>query len=340
MPYKAFISSSAGLELTSEEFSFFREEKPCGYILFQRNCETPAQVKRLIASVKEAIGTERLLVLIDQEGGRVARLAPPEWPAFPSAHTFGMLYTSNPERAIEAARLCSQYLASQLYELGITVNCVPVLDVPAPGADDIIGTRAYGTEPDIVIALGRAVMEGHMSAGVLPVIKHIPGHGRADADSHLSLPTVTATLDELEQIDFAPFKALNEAPLGMTGHLLIPALDPQDCVSTSQSIIRDIIRGSIGFDGALMSDDLSMGALEGSLAQRTEAVIAAGCDLALHCNGDFEEMTDVAAYTPELHGNALRRVNHALSLLHSPTAFDHAHAEIYIRDLLNQTLVT
>ncbi|MEM7619324.1 MAG: beta-N-acetylhexosaminidase [Pseudomonadota bacterium] len=334
MTFKSFIAGSSGLRLTKNEIHFFRQERPCGFILFQRNCETSDQVKSLIQDVKDAVQADTFLVLIDQEGGRVARLMSPTWPAFPAASCFGAYYNNHPDTGIEATQLASRWLAAMLYDLGITVNCVPVLDTPAPDAHDIIGNRAYDTASETIIALGQAVMAGHLDGGVLPVIKHIPGHGRADTDSHLSLPTIMSSLDELKSTDFVPFRALNHAPLGMTGHLLIPALDPQNSVSTSSYIISDIIRGDIGFDGLLMSDDLSMGALKGSMTERTSAVLSAGCDIALHCNGDLQEMREVAHASPLLSDAALQRFHKALALLQTPEPFDKERAKMVIDEIL------
>ncbi len=334
MSSRAFISGCAGTALSAEEKAFFSETQPLGLILFDRNCETPDQVRQLIDSFKSALGTDQTLVLIDQEGGRVQRLKPPQWSQYPPARAFTYLYEQDPRRGLEAVGLVARLMARDLTELGINVNCIPVLDVPAAGAHEIIGSRAYGTDIDTVIALGRAVAESCLQAGVLPVIKHIPGHGRAGADSHESLPTIEAERAELESVDFAPFRALKDMPLGMTGHLLIPSLDENEPVSTSSSIIGRVIRGDIGFKGLLLSDDLSMGALSGHMGRRTHAVLSAGCDVALHCNGDFGEMCAVAEAVPELSDAGIRRFNVALSCLKPAEEFDVDRAQAFMAEAL------
>lgn len=338
MSFKSFISGCAGLELSEEETAFFRAEKPIGLILFQRNCHDKQQVKALTNAYRNAVGEQDVLILIDQEGGRVARLKPPQWRVFPSARQFGLLYKQDEERALEAATLVTRLLASELYELGINVDCLPVLDLPVPGADAIIGDRAYDTTAQPVIKLARAVTNGLLAGGVLPVAKHIPGHGRANADSHKALPVINTDRETLEQNDFVPFQALNDLPLAMTAHVLMPAFDPDEPASTSPTIISDIIRDQIGFDGALMCDDLSMQALEGSLGERTARVLAAGCDLALHCNGDMKEMKTVAQSCNMLEGEAARRVNSGLSKLQKPEDFDEERAEQLRMELLSASM--
>jgi beta-N-acetylhexosaminidase len=252
-------------------------------------------------------------VLIDQEGGRVARLGPPHWPVYPPGAVFGALNDIDPELGFAAARLSSRLIAADLIDLGITVDCLPLADVPVEGSDAVIGNRAYGTEPGKVAAIALAITEGLEQGGVLPILKHIPGHGRATADSHFRLPMVDASRDELDRTDFAAFQPLADLPMAMTAHVVFSALDPVHPATTSATIIQQVIRGVIGFQGLLMSDDVSMNALAGSIAERTRAIVNAGCDMVLHCNGKLDEMRDVACETPELTGEALTRANRALA---------------------------
>ncbi|WP_210191710.1 MULTISPECIES: beta-N-acetylhexosaminidase [Rhodomicrobium] len=333
---RAFISGCEGLSLTAGELGFFRDARPCGLILFKRNCGDADQIRRLVGDFLEAVGDERALVLIDQEGGRVQRLAPPNWRRYPAGRRFGDMHAADPEKALEAARLGARMIARDLLSLGINVNCAPVLDVPAPGAHDVIGDRAYGAAVADVTALGRAVAEGYLESGVLPVIKHIPGHGRAEVDSHKSLPVIKASRAELSRTDFAPFHALRDMPLGMTAHIVISDIDPDRPASASPIVIADIIRGEIGFDGLLMCDDLGMHALSGDMTERARAVLAAGCDVALHCGGDMQEMQAVAAVAPELGGEAMRRFDAALDRLTEPQPFDVARAEILLSEVVGE----
>lgn len=332
---KPLILGASGLSLTPEEVAFFAHHRPCGFILFKRNIETPEQVRALVASMREAARNPDALVLIDQEGGRVARLRPPHWREYPTGATFGALYAQNPLHGLEAARLGARLIADDLISLGINVDCLPVLDVPLEGAHDVIGDRAYGRTPAIVTALGGAAAEGLMEGGVLPVIKHIPGHGRAMADSHHDLPIVTASRADLDAQDFAPFAALNTLPLAMTAHVIFTAIDPHNPATTSPTLIRDIIRGQMGFDGLLMSDDLSMKALSGDFAQRRAQSLAAGCDVVLHCNGVMEEMVAIAEGCPDMTVEAQRRFAAALSHLARPRPpFDRGKAEARFAELL------
>ncbi|WP_371346547.1 beta-N-acetylhexosaminidase [Ancylobacter sp. IITR112] len=318
---RAFITGCAGTRLTPDETAFFAQAAPWGLILFRRNVEDPTQVAALVAAFRAAVGRPDAPVLIDQEGGRVQRLAPPHWPAYPPAEVFARRAEAGDSAgAAEAARLGARLMAADLAALGITVDCVPCADLRLPEGHGIIGDRAYGTTPEQVAHLARAAAEGLMSGGVLPVLKHIPGHGRARADSHESLPIVETSRAELEATDFAPFRALADLPLGMTAHVVYAAIDPDRPATTSPTVIADVIRGHIGFDGALMSDDLSMGALAGSLASRAEASFAAGCDLALHCNGRLDEMMEVASRSPVLAGEAARRCAAALARRVAPGA--------------------
>lgn len=334
---RAFISGCEGLAFTPDEKRFFRSARPLGLILFKRNCESAEQIHRLVDDYRDAVGEACTLVLIDQEGGRVQRLGPPVWPAYPPARAFNALYARDRAKGLAAARAGARLIARDLAACGINTNCAPVLDLPVPGAHDIIGNRAYGATADEVIALGRAVMEGYLEGGVLPVIKHIPGHGRATADSHVSLPTITETRAVLEATDFVPFHALRDAPLGMTAHVLMPEFDRASPASASPVIIRDVIRGSICFDGLLMCDDIGMNALTGTMEERAQAVLAAGCDVVLHCNGKLSQMEAVAAVTPMLAGNALRRFEAATGRLTLPEPFDTAAAEALLGEVLAES---
>src|SRR5947207_8860990 len=294
MNSRAFITGVSGLELTDAEREFVRAERPWGFILFKRNVDTPAQVARLVGKLRDCLGEADAPVLIDQEGGRVARLGPPHWPVYPPGAVFGALYDLDKALGLQAARLSWRLSAADLIDLGISVDCLPLADVPVAGADAVIGNRAYGTESAKVAAIARAVTEGLEQGGVLPVLKHIPGHGRAAADSHFRLPTVDTSREELERTDFAAFQPLADLPMAMTAHVVFSALDPAQPATTSATIIGQVIRGVIGFQGLLMSDDVSMNALAGSIAERTRAIVNAGCDMVLHCNGKLDAMREVA----------------------------------------------
>jgi beta-N-acetylhexosaminidase len=309
---QAAIYGPAGLDLTDSERDFFRDADPAGFILFKRNCETRDQVRRLTDSLRELSGRPDVPILIDQEGGRVARMKPPEWPAFPPAERFAALYRAAPSSAIEAARANARAVALMLREVGVNVDALPLLDVRQEGASDIIGDRALGSEPMQVAALGRAVLDGLASAGVVGIIKHIPGHGRALVDSHKELPVVAATEQDLE-IDLEPFERLSSAPMGMMAHVVYTVWDADRPASMSPTIIRDIVRGRIGFDGWLMSDDIGMEALEGDFGTRAAGVVAAGCDVALHCSGKMEEMVAVAAAVPEMSDEGEARMHRAMA---------------------------
>ncbi|MBU1210644.1 MAG: beta-N-acetylhexosaminidase [Alphaproteobacteria bacterium] len=318
----ALITGLAGCRLGADERDFLSEVRPAGVILFSRNCESPDQIRSLVADAVASIGADDVLVLIDQEGGRVQRLRPPLGRTLPSARALGELYEADPDAAVAAGRLIFRLLAHDLRGLGINCDCAPVLDIPVPGADGIIGDRAYAVTPGAVIALGRAVCQGLMAGGVVPVIKHIPGHGRAGCDSHLALPVVDASLGDLRASDFAPFQALADIPAAMTAHVVYTAIDAQAPATTSRAAIGGIIRDEIGFSGLLMSDDLSMKALSGPMGTRAAAAIAAGCDLVLHCNGEFDEMRAAAAGSPELQDAALARFNAAFSVTRTQIDFD------------------
>jgi len=317
------IFGLAGPSLTADERAFFRDAQPAGFILFGRNCESRPQMRALTGALREAVERESLAILIDQEGGRVARMRPPEWPAFPAQARFAELYEKAPISGMEAARVNAEALGVMLSEVGVTVNCLPSLDIPRPGADAIIGDRALGAEPLRVASLGRAVLDGLEAGGCIGVVKHMPGHGRAGADSHKALCVVEATREELKS-DLAPFQKLNSAPMGMTAHVLYPAWDEARCASISPTIVAEVIRGRIGFGGFLMSDDIGMSALSGSPAERARAVAAAGCDAALHCSGDLAEARAIAAALPAFSGESEARLAVALARTgrKSPHAFE------------------
>lgn len=328
----AFITGIAGTVLSEPERAFLRDSRPAGVILFARNIADPAQVRALTDACRAAIGRD-ILVLVDQEGGRVQRLRPPHWRALPAGARYRR--SSATLRAAAAdTRAVSRLIARDLRTLGIDCNCTPVLDVPVAGAHDVIGDRALGYDVETISVIGRAIAEGHMAGGVVPVIKHIPGHGRATADSHLELPTVSVSRAELEASDFATFRALADMPAAMTAHVVYTALDGTAPASTSRPVTDTIIRGHIGFDGLLMSDDLSMKALAGPMRSRAEAVIAAGSDLALHCNGVMAEMVEVAAGVPPLTGCAAERFGRALSVTQAVEPFDVAAAEACLARIL------
>ena len=309
---RAFICGCAGTSLDEAELAFIGETRPWGLILFRRNVESPEQLRALTIAFRDAIGQPDAPVLVDQEGGRVQRLTAPHWRRYPAAARFAELYGSDPALAVRMAKLGGELLARDLSDCGITIDCAPVLDIPAEGSSNVIGDRAFGRDPDTVAALARAFAEGLMAGGVLPVMKHIPGHGRAEVDSHHDLPVVTAGRDELER-DFAPFKRLVDLPMAMTAHIVYRELDPDHPATTSRIVIDAVIRREIGFDGLLLSDDLSMQALKGSLGERASAASAAGCDLLLHCNGVLDEARAVAAAAPVLRGRAAERAAAALA---------------------------
>lgn len=307
----AFICGVTGTAFTPEETAFFRETDPWGLILFKRNIESPTQIRDLVAQFRAAVGRADAPVLIDQEGGRVQRLAAPYWPSYPPARLFGDLYDADPIAGLQAARLVTRLIGEDLAQLGITVDCLPVLDVPQPGSHDVIGNRAYHQRPEAAALLARAAMEGLMAGGALPVVKHVPGHGRANADSHHALPVVDTPAAELRAVDFLPFAALADAPMAMTAHVVYRDLDPVHPATLSPTVMG-IIRHEIGFDGLVMTDDLSMKALSGTLGELAERSLAAGCDVVLHCNGNLSEMREVAAGAGRLHGAAAARALRAL----------------------------
>lgn len=312
---KSMILGCSGKSLTREEADFYRGERPWGFILFARNVGEPEQVRDLVASLRDATGRPDAPVLIDQEGGRVQRLRPPLAPNYPAGAALGALWRQDRAAGERSAWLLARLHAFDLLRYGVTVDCLPVLDVPVEGASDVIGARAYGKDPEIVTALGRASAEGLMAGGVLPVMKHIPGHGRAVADTHFELPTVHTPRAELSRHDFAPFKALSDLPMAMTAHVVYAAIDPDGPATTSARVIEEVVRGEIGFDGLLMSDDTSMKALSGDFPSKAAAILAAGCDMVLHCNGVMEEMKGIASRTTALEGRSLERADRALAAI-------------------------
>ena len=331
----AFITGLAGPELGPDEARFLRETQPAGIILFSRNCVDPEQIRKLVGEAREAIGAGDVLTLIDQEGGRVQRLRPPLGRALPPAAAYLKAARGDVARAAEMVKLVFRLLADDLRALGLNTDCAPVLDVPVPSAHDIIGDRAYAATPDAVSALGLAAAQGLASGGVVPVIKHIPGHGRAQCDSHLELPRVTASREELDATDFAAFAPAAHLPTAMTAHVVYAAIDPDAPATTSQKVIAEVIRGAIGFDGLLMCDDVSMKALAGPMRERAERAITAGCDVVLHCNGVMAEMQEVAAGTPPLRDGAARRFEAAWQVTRASEAYDRAAAEAALAGIMD-----
>ncbi len=321
MAPRAFITGVSGPSITSDECAFLREAEPWGLILFKRNVSTPDQVRALVSSFRDIVG-KRSPVLVDQEGGRVQRLGPPHWRTYPAGARYGALYEQDAGLGLAMARLGGRLIASDLAALGIDVDCLPIADVPVQGGDPVIGDRAYGTRADTVAAIAGAIAEGLQKGGVVPVLKHLPGHGRATADSHLRLPVVDADRATLEATDFAAFRRLNHLPLGMTAHVVFSAIDPVTPATSSVTMVREVIRGFIGFRGLLMSDDVSMGALSGTFAERCRTVFAAGCDVVLHCNGKLDEMQEIAANAPILVGESVQRAETALAARKQPEQFD------------------
>jgi beta-N-acetylhexosaminidase len=325
-----------GLELTAEEHAFFKDANPWGFILFRRNCDTPDQVRKLTDALRNCIGRADAAILIDQEGGRVQRLQGEHWRKRPAAASFGSLSRQNRTTARDLTYDNARVMAAELKDLGINVDCTPCIDVPIEGSHDIIGDRAFARDPWVVAELGQSVIDGMLDGGVLPVIKHMPGHGRAKADSHLSLPVVETARSELERTDFAPFRALAHAPLAMTAHVVYTDIDASAPATASKRVVDEVIRGAIGFDGALMTDDICMKALKGSFTDRVKNAIAAGCDLILHCLRDMDEMREVASATPILSGKAKQRCDRALAMLKPAKPFAVAEAQSRIDAALVQ----
>lgn len=302
----------AGAELSADERAFFADANPAGYILFGRNCIDPQQLRALTDSLRELHGRERLFICIDQEGGRVARLRAPQWTDYPSGEAFDRLYRTAPASAIEAARSNAEAMGRELAAMGITVDCHPPLDVRQSGAHDVIGDRALGSDPMQVAALGRAILDGLARAGIAGCVKHMPGHGRTTADTHKELPTVAASEEELES-DIAPFRTLANAPIGMTGHLLFTAWDTENPATLSPFVINEVIRRQIGFDGLLLTDDIDMEALTGSIAERSERALQAGCDLVLNCWAKMDDMVAIANIAPAMRERTIERLDRAMS---------------------------
>jgi beta-N-acetylhexosaminidase len=331
---RAFVCGCLGTALSAGERAFLKETDPLGVILFKRNIGTPDEVLALTSEIRSALGRDDAFVLVDQEGGRVQRLSAPHWRRYPPAAHFALCFLDFEER-VAAVKLAARLMAADLRAVGIDVDCLPVLDVPAEGSHDVIGDRAYSRDPEEVAKLGRAAAEGLLDGGVLPVMKHIPGHGRAAADSHLDLPIVEAPLDQLAASDFLPFQRNADLPAGMTAHVVYTALDPDRPATISPIVISSIVRGTIGFDGLLFSDDLSMKALPGTFTEKTGALFAAGVDIALHCNGNQTEAEAVASASPLLRGKALARVERALTALRRPVLdFDPVDAAFQLQRVL------
>ena len=335
---KAVIFGFEGKELSQEEIKFFQEQDPLGFIIFARNIEDKNQLKKLTASLIEILDRDDVLILIDQEGGRVARLKPPHFRDTLPAGDFAKLAEGDLELAKRAVYLNHRLIADELYELGINVDCAPMIDVLFEGSHDIVGDRAFGKTPEQVATLANEACNGLIDGGVMPVIKHIPGHGRAKADSHEDLPIVDASLEELEKTDFVPFKELNNQPFAMTAHIKYSAIDKENPATLSNKAI-DLIRNKIGFGGALMTDDLSMKALSGDFSERVKNSIAAGCDIILHCNGDMNEMVRVASATPELSDDAKKRVENAWKFYQKPKEFDVGASEKELAEIMQESVL-
>jgi beta-N-acetylhexosaminidase len=335
---KPILFGCAGTALSAKEEAFFRATQPVGFILFKRNCETPEQIRTLVDALRDTVGRDDAPILIDQEGGRVARLGPPHWRSAPPMAPFGVLAARDRSGAEQAIRLNTALLAAELTDLGISVDCVPVLDVPAPDGHDIIGDRAFSADPATVARLGAAMVDACLANGIIPVIKHIPGHGRATADSHHDLPTVTASWNTLRTTDFVPFRANAGAPWAMTAHIVYADIDPDRPATLSPKVIDSVIRGEIGFRGVLITDDLSMRALRGSFEDRAKASLAAGCDLLLHCNGDMEEMRAVAAGATSIADTALHRLEAAEARRAKPATPPNAAEQARFMEDLNRLL--
>ncbi|MDJ0979869.1 MAG: beta-N-acetylhexosaminidase [Erythrobacter sp.] len=321
------IFGFSGPTLTADERAFFREADPAGYVLFKRNCENPEQLRALTDDLRSIHGRERLLVSIDQEGGRVARLRPPHWSPYPAGEAFDRLYTRAPASAIEAARANAEAMALELAAMGITVTYHPPLDLRQPGAHDVIGDRALGSDPMQIAAIGRAMLDGLARGGVSGCIKHMPGHGRSMVDTHKEVPTVRESAQELER-DIAPFRALRSAKIGMTGHLIFPVWDPENPATLSPTIIRDIIRGAIGFEGLLLTDDIDMEALTDTIPERSARAFAAGCDIVLNCWAKMDDMQGICEVAPAMSDAVAARLDAALADTRIAATIPPAHSEL------------
>lgn len=334
-PIAAAIFDCEGPTLSADEIAFFKDVNPYGYILFARHCTSPEAVKRLTGELKSLSGRDRLPILIDQEGGRVARLKPPHWPKYPPASVFANMALENRDNAHRACYLNARLIAHDLFQLGITVDCAPLADLPIEGAHDIISDRAFGTDPDRVIYLARAMAMGLMDGGIVPVLKHIPGHGRALVDSHDEVPVVKTSLEELRKTDFVPFKALSNLPMAMTAHVIYSDIDPENMATLSKKTI-DLIRTELNFTNLIMSDALDMKSMASiSLADRARQTLAAGCDIALHCNSRFNEKKQLAEGVHALTGKSLERAEKAMASVKPPKTYDHKEARRELDDLLS-----
>ncbi|MBL8576969.1 MAG: beta-N-acetylhexosaminidase [Mesorhizobium sp.] len=336
---KAMILGCHGKSLSREEVRFYRGEVPWGFILFARNIGEPEQIRDLVAEMRDCVNRPDAPVFIDQEGGRVQRIRPPLAPNYPAGAALGAIWQDDHEAGERATWLLARLHAFDLLRYGITADCLPVLDVPIEGASDVIGARAYGKKPEAVTALGRAAAEGLMSGGVLPVMKHIPGHGRAFSDTHFELPVVDTKLGDLQRHDFVPFRELAYLPMAMTAHVIFSAIDPDNPATTSGKVIEQVVRGEIGFDGLLMSDDTSMKALSGDFPSKAAAILAAGCDIVLHCNGEMEEMAGIASRTKGLQGLSLERAKRALSFIKDRDNADEAEVRAEFATYFRETAV-
>jgi len=323
-----------GLHLTESETSFFRDADPFGFILFKRNVDSPDQLSRLTEQMRTAVGRDDVPVLVDQEGGRVQRLGPPHWRKAPAAERFGALWDVSPAAGCEAAYLNARLIGADLHACGITVDCAPDADLREPGAHDVIGDRSFGAVVECVVALARETARGLLDAGLLPVVKHVPGHGRVEVDSHLDLPVVKAAKADLQARDFEVFRQLSSLPLMMTAHMLFMQIDPDAPATQSARVIDGVVRGEIGFDGLLFSDDLSMNALSGSLGERAARALAAGVDVAVHCNGDMAEMQDIAAHVSAMTEQGWARWQRAEAKRMAPVPIDEKAALERLNDLL------
>ncbi|UTW57689.1 beta-N-acetylhexosaminidase [Kordiimonas sp. SCSIO 12603] len=333
---KPIIFGCSGPELTEAEFAFFQKNKPAGFILFARNVEDKAQLSRLTSDLKRSVGRHKVPVLIDQEGGRVQRMTEPHWRKYPPMGVFGEMALKDPTLAASALRLNCRLMADDLRKVGVNVNCLPLLDVRQKEADAIIGDRAFSGDPNLVAALGRITVDALQEGGVLPVVKHIPGHGRAMVDSHLKLPVVDASVEELEETDFAPFKALKDAPFAMTAHIVYSALDSEKPATLSRQVIARTIRMKMGFSGLLMTDDLSMKALSGSFAERSKEALDAGCDLLLHCNGDMAEMEEVASVCHGIDAGLEKRIANLVRDVEQAPMIDRGDVKRRLEELMSK----
>ncbi len=331
---KPIIVGAAGIELSADESALFAHERPAGLILFQRNCETPEQLSQLIADFRASVDNPDALVFIDQEGGRVARLRPPHWRSMPPSRVFGQMAEDDFVEAAAALELATVITASELHRLGITVNCAPVLDVPVEGAHDVIGDRAFSSDPSLVARLGRIAVDAMIKAGVLPVIKHVPGHGRAQVDSHHALPRVDADRGLLCDTDFIPFKALTDAPMAMTAHIVYEGIDDEQPLTLSKKGIENVVRGDIGFEGLLLSDDIGMKALSGTLAERALGALGAGCDLVLECSGVLADARTVLEAVEPMDDDVRERIAHNLTLISDPEPVDLDNASARLSQLI------